>query len=187
MKKLYIFIVGYFAVFISLFLYSYTQVDLNLTLSRIPTLLTIEKAFQYIGYFNRPLSTFFFCIIIGLLFIFYGILLKLVKIKKMSRPTLWKILIPATIVLAFSYNAFSYDLFNYIFYTKIILHYHQNPYLVRALQFPHDPMLSFMHCTHNTYPYGPLWLVLTFPLGFVGLNIFLPTFFRFKLFSLTFF
>jgi hypothetical protein len=183
MKKISILILGYFTIIISLFLYSYTQVDLSLTLSRSSIYQTVEKAFQYIGYFNRPLSTYLFCIIVGLLFIFYGIFLQIAKQKKINLQTFWKIIIPISLILMLSYNAFSYDLFNYIFYIKIILHYHQNPYLVTALDFPKDPMLSFMHWTHNTYPYGPFWLILTLPLGFLGFNYFLPTFFIFKFFS----
>ncbi len=183
MKKLTLIIFGYFVVIAALFLYSYTQVDLSLTLSRASIYQTIEKYFQYIGYFNRPLSTYIFCAIIISLFIFYGIFLLLAKQKKITISVFWKIIIPVSFILALSYNAFSYDLFNYIFYTKIILHYHQNPYFVTALDFPKDPMLSFMHWTHNTYPYGPFWLVLTVPLGFLGLNYFLTTFFLFKVFS----
>lgn len=174
---------GYFLVLIGLFLYSYTQVDLSLTFSRASIFQTIEKAFQYIGYFNRPLSTYLFCTILGLMFVFYGLFLRKAAQKKITLANVWKILIPATVLLALAYNAFSYDLFNYIFYTKIILHYHQNPYQVVALDFPKDPMLSFMHWTHNTYPYGPFFLVLTVPIAFFGFNYFLPTFFIFKIFS----
>lgn len=181
MKKIHSLIGLYIIIIIGLFLYSYTQVDLSLTLSRASIFQTVEKAFQYIGYFNRPLSTYLFCSIIVLLFIFYGIFIS--KAKQLSFKTFWKVLIPTVIILTFTYNAFSYDLFNYIFYTKIILHYHQNPYLVTALDFPKDPMLSFMHWTHNTYPYGPFWLVMTLPLGFIGMNYFLPTFFIFKIFT----
>lgn len=184
MKKIKFLIWGYIAVIIGVFLYSYTQVDLSLTLSRASIFQTIEKSFQYIGYFNRPLSTYLFCLLLALLFIFYGVFLKLAKDKKIQLSQLWKIFIPISIILALSYNAFSYDLFNYIFYTKIIIHYHQNPYVVVALDFPKDPMLSFMHWTHNTYPYGPFWLVLTVPIAFLGFNYFLPTFFLFKIFSL---
>ncbi len=181
MKKIQLLIVGFYFVILSLFLYSYTQVDLSLTLSRVSIFQTVEKAFQYVGYFNRPLSTYLFLAIVCCMFIFYGIFIA--QSKKISVSTFWKMLIPITILLAFAYNAFSYDFFNYIFYTKIILHYHQNPYLVTALDFPKDPMLSFMHWTHNTYPYGPFWLVLTVPLGFIGFNYFLATFFIFKLFT----
>jgi hypothetical protein len=85
------------------------------------------------------------------------------------------------VILFLSYNAFSYDLFNYIFDAKIITHYHQNPYFHKALDYSGDPMLSFMHWTHRTYPYGPSWLILTVPLSFIGLGYFLLTFYLFKL------
>jgi Gpi18-like mannosyltransferase len=100
--------------------------------------------------------------------------------KQIDKKTLWKLILATTIILSFSYNAFSYDLFNYMFDAKIITHYHQNPYLHKALDFPGDPMLSFMHWTHRTYPYGPIWLLLTTPLSFLGANLFIPTFFLFK-------
>lgn len=87
----------------------------------------------------------------------------------------------STGVLALSYNAFSYDLFNYLFDAKIFTFYHQNPYLHKPLDFTGDPMLSFMHWTHRTYPYGPIWLVLTVPLSFIGFQFFLPTLVLFKL------
>lgn len=83
-------------------------------------------------------------------------------------------------MLGFSYNAFSYDLFNYIFDAKIVTFYHQNPYFQKALDYPVDPMLSFMHWTHRVYPYGPVWLALTVPLSFIGFQFFLPTFFLYK-------
>lgn len=165
---------------IALFLYSYTQVDLSLTLSKLSIWQVIEKSFQYIGYFQRPLSTGLF---IGLLVLFiatYSGLLLLTAKKQISRKTLWQLVIFTGVVLTFAYNAFSYDLFNYIFDAKIITHYFQNPYLHSALDFPHDPMLSFMHWTQRTYPYGPTWLLVTVPISFAGLQFFLPTFFGFK-------
>ena len=42
------------------FFYSFTQVDLSLTLSRASFITTLQRSFQYIGYFNRPLSTVLF-------------------------------------------------------------------------------------------------------------------------------
>jgi hypothetical protein len=103
-----------------------------------------------------------------------------VYLKRISIKQVWITIALAGGILAFSYNAFSYDLFNYIFDAKIITHYHQNPYIHKALDFPGDPMLSFMQWTHRTYPYGPLWLGLTLPISYIGSNIFLLTFFLFK-------
>lgn len=180
MKKLSFVYIGFLITVGLLFLYSYTQVDLSLTLSRFSIWQVIQKAFQYIGYFQRPLSGTIYIIILLLLFIFYGLLLIQTSRNKLKRKTLWTLFGITGIVLLFSYNGFSYDIFNYIFDAKIITHYFQNPYMHSALDFPHDPMLSFMHWTQRTYPYGPVWLFLTVPLSFIGLQFFLPTFFLFK-------
>src|SRR3989344_7816928 len=169
---------------IALFLYSYTQVDLSLTLSQVSVWQGIQKAFQYVGYFNRPLSTYLFLGIIAFMFLLYCVTLRMVSKKIIDRSTLWRIVILVSGILFVSYTAFSHDLFNYIFDAKILTHYHSNPYLHKALDYHGDPMLSFMHWTHRTYPYGPTWLFLTIPLSFIGFNIFLPTFYLFKLLML---
>jgi hypothetical protein len=100
--------------------------------------------------------------------------------KKLKKAFVWKVILITTGILTFSYNAFSYDLFNYIFDAKIITYYQQNPYMHKALDYTGDPMLSFMRWTHRVYPYGPLWLGLTVPISYVGLNLFLPTLILFK-------
>lgn len=172
---------GYLISAVCLFLYSFTQVDLSLTLSQWSVWQVIQKYFQHIGYFQRPLSSLLFVGIILALFVFYLLILNSVYRKKISRKIIWFLIISTTVILTFSYNAFSYDLFNYIFDAKIVTFYHQNPYLHKALDYASDPMLSFMHWTHRIYPYGPTWLGLTIPLSFVGLQFFLPTFFLFKI------
>ncbi len=164
-----------------LFLYSYTQVDLSLTLSRASIFQTIERGFQYIGYFQRPLSTNIFLIILSLLSIGYIVSIVQTIKGKLNEQLFWKIFLFASVILTFSYVAFSYDIFNNIFDAKIITYYHQNPYMHSALDFPQDPMLSFMHWVQRTYPYGPGWLALAVPLSFLGFQFFLPTFFLFKI------
>jgi hypothetical protein len=179
MKK--VLIAFYIFVILGLFVYSFTQIDLSLTFSRIAFLRNLVKSFQYVGYFNRPLSTYIYSTFLGLLTICYVWFLILAKKHAVNRKTFWRLLIVVTAILTFSYNAFSYDIFNYIFHARILVHYHQNPYLHKALDFPGDPMLSFMRWTHVPYPYGPAWLFLTVPLSVIGLQFFLPTFFLFKL------
>lgn len=171
---------SYLLLILALFLYSFTQVDLSLTLSQVSIWQSIQKSFQYIGYFNRPASTLLFILIISGMFAYYIYFLRQAMAKKLKKKQTWTTIIATAVILAFSYNAFSYDLFNYIFDAKIITHYYQNPYVHRALDYANDPMLSFMQWTHRLYPYGPVWLVLTVPLSFIGANIFLPTFFLFK-------
>jgi hypothetical protein len=171
----------YGIVLLGLFLYSFTQIDLSLTFSRIDVLRNTVGFFQHIGYFDRPLSTYLYISIVVLLYIFYIIFLICARKKKISKAFVWVTIILSAIILVFSYNAFSYDIFNYIFDSKIITHYHENPYQHKALDYPGDPMLSFMRWTHRVYPYGPVWLGLTLPLSFIGFQVFLLTFFLFKL------
>ncbi|MGH2611771.1 MAG: hypothetical protein ACRDFB_01825, partial [Rhabdochlamydiaceae bacterium] len=173
-------IFSYLIILIGLFLFSYTQIDLGLVITRIPFLYGFEKDFQYIGYFNRPLSTLLFVLLVLLLTGMYIWLLHLFQKKEISKSFFWKLIAITAVILAFSYNAFSYDLFNYMFDAKILTHYHLNPYQHKALDFPQDPMLGFMHWTERTYPYGPVWLGLTVPLSFIGANIFIITFYLFK-------
>lgn len=180
MNKLKLVFLLYPLAIIGLFIYSFTQVDLSLTLSKVSIYQFVEKYLQHIGFFDRPLSTVIYVVILGLLMMFYLIFLRAAFKKRISPKQVWKLIIFTTVVLAFSYNAFSYDLFNYIFDAKILTHYHQIPYFYSALNFPNDPMLSFMRWTHRTFPYGPSWLALTAPLSFIGMNVFLPTFFLFK-------
>lgn len=179
MKK--IIIGGYFVTLVGIFLYSFTQIDLSLTFSRIDFLREIVKNFQYIGYFNRPLSAFIFILLIVLLINFYLGLLVMIHAKLIDKTNIRKLILFTAVILVFSYNAFSHDIFNYIFDAKIVTYYQQNPYEHKALDFPGDPMLSFMHWTHRVYPYGPVWLGLTVPLSYAGLNFFLPTFALFKI------
>ena len=178
---------SFLLIILGLFFYSYTQVDLSLTLSQASIWQTIQKSFQQIGYFNRPLSAVLFLVIISLMFSYYIYFLYLAYKKRINKKDISIIVLLTGVLLTFSYNAFSYDLFNYIFDAKIITFYRENPYFHKALDFPGDPMLSFMHWTHRYYPYGPFWLVLTTPLSFLGLNIFLLTFFLFKALATAFY
>src|SRR3989344_6803525 len=180
-------IMGYLISVVGLFLYSFTQIDLGLTLSQVSIWQTAVKFFKNIGYFQRPLSSLFFVGIVLLLFIFYLFILNAIHKKKVSKKNVWFLIIAAAVILTFSYNAFSYDVFNYIFDAKIVTYYHENPYLHKALDYTGDPMLSFMRWTHRVYPYGPVWLGITVPLSFLGMGFFLPTFFLFKILSLVFY
>lgn len=183
MGKLKFLLFSYFTAIFSLFLYSFTQVDLNLTLSEVSVFQTAQKSFQYIGFFQRLESSIIFSLILFFLFLFYGTFMFLSLKNKISSKHLFYLVFGTFLILTFSYNAFSYDLFNYIFDAKIITHYGQNPFLHKPADFLGDEMLNFMRWTHRLYPYGISWLVLTVPLSFIGANIFIFTFFLFKLLS----
>lgn len=171
---------GWLAVVFSLFLYSFSQVDLGLTLTQLDFWQSLQTSFQYLGYFQRPLSTQIYLAILTALFAFYFLILRAVGQKQFSARKIWFLVLATAGILWLAYNAFSYDLFNYIFDAKTVTFYHQNPYLRKALDFPTDPMLGFMHWTHRLYPYGPLWLAITVPLSLLGFQKFLLTAILFK-------
>lgn len=166
---------------ILLLLYSFTQIDLNLTFSRVSIWQKIQASFQYIGYFQRPLSTYLFLFIVVSLFMLYLLTLYAIKKGEFKRREIWQIILIISGILLFSYNAFSYDLFNYLFDARIVTFYHQNPYEHAPQDFVGDPMLNFMRSVHRIYPYGPVWLGLTIPLSFLGSGVALFTFYLFKL------
>jgi len=171
---------GWVAILVFLFIYSFTQIDLGLTLTRASWWQVIQKAFQQVGYFHRPLSMALYLLILVLLFGFYFLVLKRVERGKLGSRQIWLLILLAAGILWWSYNAFSYDLFNYIFDAKVVTFYHQSPYQYRALDFPGDPMLGFMHWTHRLYPYGPIWLAVSIPISFLGWGKLLPTMILFK-------
>ncbi len=171
---------GWLATIFSPFLYSFSQIDLGLTLTQLTFWQSIQTSFQTLGYFNRPLSTQIYLVILTGLFAFYFLILRAVHQRQFSAKKIWFLVWATAGILWLSYNAFSYDLFNYIFDAKIVTFYHQNPYLHKALDFPTDPMLGFMHWTHRVYPYGPIWLGLSIPVSFLGFQKFLLTAILFK-------
>ena len=79
-----------------------------------------------------------------------------------------------------SYPFLSHDFFNYLFDAKIFTYYHLNPYTHRALDFPADPWLRFMHWTHRTYPYGPSFLLISLLPSFASFGKLILNFFFFK-------
>ncbi len=168
---------------IFLLLYSFTQVDLSLTLSQASFIQDVQKGFQHIGWFSRPLSTYLYIGTIIYLFSLFVITIYNISKKRLTSKTLWMMIIIVTIILIPSYNAFSYDLFNYIFDARIVSHYNLSPYEFKPLDFPGDAMLSFMRSTHRVYPYGPTWLGFTVPLTYVASEVFVISLALFKIMS----
>jgi len=179
MITLYILTLGALAVF------SYSQIDLNLTLFRFPWFLEFTRVLISLGYFHRGLSTVIFLVLLFLLSIFY--FLFSLRANKLTKKDLL-VLISSIFALGLvSYPAFSHDIFNYIFDARTVVLHQQNPYVSTALMFPDDPWTRFMNWTHRTYPYGPFFLPLTLPFYLLGLGKFILTLFWFKvLFTLAY-
>jgi len=157
---------------IGLVVYSYSQIDLNLTLFSHPVFLQFQNLMIQLGYFNRPFSAVVFVVILLLLFIGYWRLV----------ISHWSLVVGVIGLLALlSYPFLSHDFFNYMFDARIVTTYGQNPYFLKALYFPADTWIRFMHWTHRTYPYGPFWLILTLVPSLLGFGKFVLTLLNFKL------
>lgn len=175
------FIIFYAVILLTLTLYSYSQIDLNLTLSSNAIYQSFQKQLIYLGYFSRPLSTTIYLVILFLLLASYFLLLLLVIHRKLILSNIVWLIALSIIILFFSYPAFSHDIFNYMFDARIITKYGLSPYFYKALDFPSDTWTRFMHWTHRTYPYGPVWLLLTLPFSLLGFGKFVITLSFFKL------
>lgn len=174
------------ALFVSAFsilLFTYTQVDLSLTLSQQSFFRDVQTIFQEIGFYNRPVAALWYGLnlfgMIGVWFgIYAGVRNNVLHVKQILLLVLFQIG-----VLFLSYPAaFSYDIFNYIFTAKTVLLYKLNPYEVLPLWLEGiDPMLSFMRWTHLPSAYAPLWIILTIPFYALSGNILILSLFSFKL------
>lgn len=174
-------IFAYLFTLLFLALYSYSQIDLNLTIFQNPLFLSFQKAMIQLGYFQRPISAAIFLMLVAVLFVLYLTILR-------QKQRNLKLLISGIVIISLiSYPFLSHDFFNYLFDARILVHYHQNPYFFKALDFPNDLWLRFMHWTHRTYPYGPVWLALTAIPSFLGSNKFVLTAVNFKILFILFY
>lgn len=167
-------------------IFSYAYVDLNLTLTQNPQLLSILGYLQQLGYFNRPEATVIYVTLIVITFSLFIINLSLFYTKKIGLKYLKISTLINTLILIFAYPFLSSDLFNYIFDAKIILTYHANPYTNRPLDFEGDEWLRFMRWIHRYSPYGPLWLLFSIVPAFLGFGKFILNLFAFKMFIAVF-
>jgi len=163
-------------------IFSYSFVDLNLTLSQNEFALNSISNLQQIAYYNRPLSATIYCLFLVTFFLLFGLQLFLFLKKKLSSKYLIISTSTTTFILVFSYPLLSYDLFNYMFDAKIIFHYHLSPYTHKPLDFPQDDWLRFMRWVHRYSPYGPMWLIMSLVPYALGFGKFVTTLFAFKIF-----
>lgn len=163
-------------------LFSYSQIDLNLTLSTDPTYQRFQETMIKLGYFERPTSTAIYLSLLALLTIsFVFFIRKFAKNSKSQIRALFPVIFLIYSVAVFAYPAFSHDIYNYMFDARIVSKHHLSPYDFRALDFPDDTWTRFMRWTHRYYPYGPSWLWLTLIPSYLGGEKFLATLFLFKI------
>ncbi len=135
---------------------------------------SIQKSFQYIGYFRRDISAIIYLLLLAALVALYVWVVRLAREGKITSKFFWRLVIPITVILVFSYPAFSYDIYNYMFTAKTVLIYHTNPYTVIPLQFTRvEPWLNFMRWTHLASAYTPLWILFSLAPFLFGFGVFL--------------
>lgn len=155
--------------------YSFVLVDPNLTFFQAKIWEIFRDKVVNLGYYHRDVSWLIFAGLILLLFFFHFYFLR--NNKKYS-PL--KIAFLIGVILVFSYPFLSHDFFNYLFDARIFTFYHKSPYLYKALDFPNDSWLRFLQWTHRTYPYGPVFLFLSFIPSFLSFGKFFLSFIFFK-------
>lgn len=175
-------LLGNILIYGTLAVFSYSYVDLNLTISQHPLVLSFVSTMQQLGYFKRPTATVIYILLIIFTFSFFIFNLWLFYKSKVGWSYLKISTIANTIMLIFAYPFLSSDLFNYLFDAKIILNYHVSPYTHRPLDFPNDEWLRFMRWIHRYSPYGPLWLAMSLIPAALGFGKFILNFLTFKLF-----
>ena len=163
-------------------LYSYALIDPNITLFNHPLWSRFLETMLPLGYYERWTSWRLYLFLVIALFIFHYIF---VRHYKAINPL--KLALFISLLLLLAYPLLSHDLFNYMFDAKIFTYYGQNPYLHKALDFPQDQWIRFMHWTHRTYPYGPVFLIITIVTSFMGFGKFLLNFILFKALSSLFY
>lgn len=175
-------LVIYFIIIFLFSIYTYALVDPNLTLIAHPLWEIFRNNMVILGYHNRPLSSIIYIVGIIVLFLFHTYFIR--SKRKLDAMRIGLII---ALITLFAYPLLSHDLFNYMFTGKIVTHYHENPYLMRALDYPQDEWTRFMHWTHVTYPYGPTFLPMLLIPSLIGFSKFSLTFVLFKLFFATFY
>ena len=161
-------------------IYSYSQVDLNLTLNQSPFYLSFQQRLTNLGYLHRPFSTSIFVFLIFSFLISHFSFLHLVKKKALGVKQVFFLIALTTALLLLSYPAFSHDIFNYIFDAKVVWTYKQNPWKKSPFEFFGDPMLRFMRWVHRPSVYPPGWVGLSLPVVIFAFDKFILQLFLMK-------
>lgn len=174
--------IAYFILSLSLFGFSFTQIDLSLTLSRASIWQFVQQGFQHIGFYQRPLATAWYLVTLAGFFGLYVGAIAAANRGVLTVKSVWRLIFIIAVTTVLSYPAFSYDMFNYMFTAKTVLIYQKNPYLVKPLDFTGvEPWLSFMRWTHLPSAYTPLWILSTLAPYLLGFGYLLLILWNMKL------
>lgn len=171
-----IILVIYVINFIFFIRYSFCLIDPNLTLINHSLFEKFKGHFINFGYHRREESAIVYLFLLILLFLNYFLLL-----KKNIKFNFFKLAFILGVLSLFSYPFLSKDFFNYLFDAKILTFYGKNPYFYKPLDFSNDNWLRFMHWTHRSYPYGPIFLLITSVPSFLAFGKFILNFIFFKI------
>lgn len=163
-------------------IYSYALIDPNITFFQNSIWVNFRNIMVQFGYYQREYSWWVYLVLVIVLYILFA-----VAVQRYKKLHPFKLALIIGAVTLFSYPFLSHDFFNYMFDAKIVTFYHQNPYLHKALDFPADQWLRFMHWTHRPYPYGPTYILISLIPSFLGLGKFSLTFFLFKFMNAAFY
>src|SRR3989344_7250245 len=94
----------------SLLIFSYSYVDLNLTLSQNPLIISFISTMQRLGYYQRPQATLIYLLFLIIAFTFFIVNLYLFYKSKLSKKYLITTTLLNTIILIFAYPFLSSDL-----------------------------------------------------------------------------
>ena len=124
-----------------------------------------------------------------LLILLNGLVLIILFLKKTVGKKILGLAISIPSILVFAYPIVSRDIFSYLYYAKMILVGHQNPYLVAPMvNWGVDMWVGFLHNVEQVYAYGPMALLLNLvPMALLGAERFLVNVFVLKAVSLAFF
>jgi hypothetical protein len=84
-------------------------------------------------------------------------------------------------ILCLSYPFISHDFLKYMFDAKILTQYHQNPYLMRPIDFSYDPWLRFLQWIEQPFRYGPVFFAIIIIPSFFAAGKFLLSFIFLKM------
>lgn len=168
-------IILYSLLLVILLFYSYVLLDPNITFFQARFWEIFRESVIYLGYYRRDISWLIYLLIIITLIGFYYFFT-----GNYRRFNPFKLSLLVGVILLFSYPFLSHDFFNYMFDARIATFYKLNPYFYKALDFPSDPWIRFLQWTHRTYPYGPVFLLITLIPSFLSMGKFLLNFLFFK-------
>ncbi len=149
---------------LGLMIFSYLWVDnglFHVIKNSHQTFNLYEGVFNF-AYENRELLAQIYVGIIVLFFLLQVFLLFSKNLEKISAKKLFILAGVTTTIFALSYPFISHDFFAYIFYARMLVFHHLNPYIVSPQHLINiDYWITFIHNIEIVYPYGPLFLLYT--------------------------